>query len=70
MGGGGPGRGGPVTMQMRLEGLVWIDIRPRNGLETACPGRQTASGIDLILPLSGAQTIVPHTAFQSTRIIL
>jgi large subunit ribosomal protein L36 len=34
---------------------AWIDIRPRNGLETAHPGRHGRRGIEPVLPLSGCQ---------------
>jgi len=43
---------------------VRIDIRPRDGLETAHPGRPAAGGIKPVLPVSGSQTIAPNTAFQ------
>ena len=54
-----------VGGQIDLETPVWIDIRPRNGLETARPGRQSRRRDRARFATFG----LSNTAFQSIRIV-
>jgi hypothetical protein len=56
---------GPWPAQIGLKGPVWIDIRPRNGLEIARPGRHSRRRDEARFATFG----LSNTAFQSIRIV-